>query len=446
MSETPVLTDRISILKKDNQGENPMPDISNFSLKLFSEQIDSSDYYFWEMFIVNFQKYWVDVFLILKYLRLEQKQIWKDINQYFLNTSYDIDSDKRFFTKLEKIIDIDGVKIHSIFRCYTAAGLLQLFLKSNTNDGKTLKANTISFKGSPFPDHIWLEIRDNTRTYILQAFYYAYTFNGTYGLYRLDEDTKKLYYNTIKKYERLSKQKPRNNEWKKELAEVNAFFQYFTGVNISDHETAEEYIKWGFESNNPIEIKRSKMFNISIEENMTNIAINRMRRLIEGVYIIYNFYNPISNKITWYNSSRDKYYIFRCELYKKKYFDIEFIGLRSEIDPDGCFFKTETECIIPCRWINNNSECIDYSRKWENYKHIINEITVDLNSICFSLVSTLDRIQQYDRNVEDLYLKYVRDICKRHSVRYIFDDVPMDVDPPSENKRTSRMYLGVPIS
>ena len=70
---------------------------------------------------------------------------------------------------------------------------------------------------------------------------------------------------------------------------------------------------------------------------------------------------------------------------------------------------------------------------------------MDLNSICFSLVSTLDRIQQYDRNV-DYYPEYARRIFAYNGVGYLFDYVPIDVDPPSEKQRTSRMYLGVPIS
>lgn len=443
MSETPVMKDRISVLKYDP---------STGQTNIFPEEL-SQTFHLWELFMVNFQKYWVDIFLLLKYIRIKFRKIWTEIKFYFIYTGIQKEeymrSDRLFFKKLEEIIDYDGPSFHSIFRCYTAAKLLRLFLADKK--GK-LKARLVNFQGSPFPDHIWMEIQNKNGKimYILQAFYYAYTFNGTYGLYRMDPNVVSLYQQIKKEYEILSTGKGFNNigDWYNRVLVVNKWFENFTGVDISRHKIANDTLKKGLGLYAP-KIVEDKWFNISTDISNTEVALNRMRRLVEGIYLNFKAYQ-IPKEITWVNDQVNPYYIFRCELKPIRQFDVEFIGLRSELGVDKCFFKTENECKSPCKWYWSISEC-NIFKNWINEggyeKYMIQNIVVDVNTICYSFVTTLNRIQSdSQRNITkfEYYLKQARRLYDYYHVEYVFDNIPMEVDA-TEKESSSRLFLGVPI-
>lgn len=438
MSETPVTKDRISVLKK----------VSTEQADIFIEPL-SRTFNNWELFMVNFQKYWVDIILLLKFVRSKSKYAWNDLKTYFQIT--ESRSEVKFFENLEKIIDSEGFSFHSVFRCYTAAKLLELFLSDKK--GK-LKARLINFVDPPFPDHIWMEIQNENGNimYILQAFYYAYTFNGTYGFYRIDKDLIPDYKKVKNSYRKLSDPLYFTTEWQNQVLNTNKKFETFTGVDTSRHRIATDYINKFVDNEYKYSphIVEGSWFNISTTLSKTQVAIHRMRRLIEGLYLQMNRYR-FPRQVTWINSNPD-YFIFNCEINPIRPFDLEFIGLRSEIGSDNCFFRLEPQCTSPCKWYNEIKEC-NIEKKWkkeegyhyQTYK--IQDITIDVETICFSFISTLNRIQDHKQKSLIVFLRYFKNaqnLYRFYRVAYIFDDIPMEVDAP-EKETQSRLYLGVPI-
>jgi len=148
---------------------------------------------------------------------------------------------QKYFFELVTVIKNDTIRVcsskkvgHHITSCYQTNILFQNILTCDEEDSSDLVVTQIVLKGGQyFPDHqlIYIEYKDTL--YIIQSFYYVYTFKGKYGLQMIkDKDEIKDFLSIIELYEKLSLDPD-----PEKIKSINNRFMKYTGVDLSKHDT-----------------------------------------------------------------------------------------------------------------------------------------------------------------------------------------------------------------
>jgi hypothetical protein len=137
---------------------------------------------------------------------------------------------------------------HSATRCFTTREFFnELFddhgsvltpsqLQLLQNKGIPFFITQFDFSGTDFPDHTFLFIynQDNDVYYLLQSYYFAYTFGGKYGFIKLNRKAFNDFRALIQSYKECSGISESSK--KPLIRQLNLELQKYTGINSSKHQ------------------------------------------------------------------------------------------------------------------------------------------------------------------------------------------------------------------
>jgi hypothetical protein len=153
---------------------------------------------------------------------------------------------QKYFFELSTVIKNDTIRVcsaqkvgHHITSCYQTNILFQNILTCDEDEDDSLSdliITQIVLKGGQyFPDHQLIYIQYKDRLYIIQSFYYVYTFKGKYGLQMIkDKGEINDFLSIIESYEKLSSSLKPDPE---KIKSINQRFMKYTGVDMTKHDT-----------------------------------------------------------------------------------------------------------------------------------------------------------------------------------------------------------------
>lgn len=406
-----------------------------------------SDEYNFEIFIVNFKKIWVRLLMMLNYIHLEKEDKGWTKLLYFLKYK-DIERNKisnvnhdhayyQFISQIRGCISLDkDYRPHFFFRCHTAAQILKVLLSSTTlSDADSYEGYLIRFSGSPFPDHIWVEIHvSETKYYILQSFYFGYTFDGDYGLYILEGNALDKYKQMKSIYFELSRVKNTMNyeDFMEIVQNLNDDFCKITGVDVKYHRESynhvQQYSKEMHYSNHSPKIL-FESFPISSLKHKSGLSV-RIRMFFESIHYYFlqrrkeiylnQFVQDLSQQcilyddLLYYDFTNQPYYIYNCKQNRTRYFDIQFAGM----DMDPCPQDTD-KCGHGCIWDENKKLCTRHLKQTSihdnNKKYdciIVVNYKCPFDWTCRHAIKILNGLNIYNENILN---EYKQKVIQRYS-------------------------------
>ncbi len=183
-----------------------------------------------------------------KFLKIVQ-QMWTGIQNIMTNKSF------KNFAIQKGLIDASDSRIfdqacelneHSVLRCFTSRYMLNYLFKELQKGEKSDRMDaedpnfyvTVYNLGGPsFPDHTFITLEFENSFYVLQSFYFEYSFGSLNGLIKLNQQGKQLFRQVIAEYQTYNGSNYNGPNDPNELAiqALNDRFSIFTGIDCSKH-------------------------------------------------------------------------------------------------------------------------------------------------------------------------------------------------------------------
>jgi hypothetical protein len=188
------------------------------------------------------------------------QQMWKGIQSILSDTNYREVAKNMGFMSEKDIYEFNAATTckssdedeHLLLRCYTSRVMFNyMFKELNRNpatermvvedakgeeDPTNITVNTYNIWGPQFPDHTFITIETKESFYLLQSFYYEYSYGSLYGLTKLNSTSKYIFNQIIAAYQKYNLQYIKNKEEIDEINRINETFKLFTGIDTDKHD------------------------------------------------------------------------------------------------------------------------------------------------------------------------------------------------------------------
>jgi hypothetical protein len=178
-----------------------------------------------------------------KFLKLVQ-QMWLGVQNVMTHSKFKMDAIHAGLINLTDTYFDEACKLdeHSFLRCYTSRYILNYLFgeleRSQDSDRMVLEDNFIiniyNLGGPQFPDHTFITLQYEGEFYILQSFYYQYSFRSIYGLTKLNEEGKREFNELMTAYKTFS-EIPYDKSNDPHIIYLNQRFSKFTGIDSTRH-------------------------------------------------------------------------------------------------------------------------------------------------------------------------------------------------------------------
>lgn len=360
---------------------------------------------------------YVEVSSIWEDYMLDLQQNWNEItaciHSYIKDTTERNDIDYKvpditlYHEKLLKVIKRDRSH-HPMFRCYTAAKIMELFTSKKTVyergrqpskiDRFNVKFTVFSMGGYQYPDHVFILflVPNEERLYsyyIFQSYYNSYTTKGKYGFYKLSKKMFQMFTEIIhgfKDYERLFNLQ--NYFCDQDLDTLLVYKQklsLFTGVYITSNFNDSR-----IQDDDPFitDVTKNSYF-ITEFKDKVNLKI---RDIICPINTYFLHYPNLSEP-------HKEYIIYISDLDSDGKYS-EYIGLNIEKNKKIHETPTEPRSGIKYKYIKFNKE-VFWPREWSTY--VIKNLNLNCDPFTRKIytlyLSKPQNPQQYDYDFNDVY-------------------------------------------